>query len=296
MLRLPEEAMFRVNGYREKGIEMKNQRMRALPLSIPPLTILLLLLIASACSREPDITPSGADIAIYADEGADDDCLDATRTMFQWMGYSVRYVNAYQIRNEGLDEYRLLCMPGGDMYQYAQDLHILGANNIKSFINGGGAYIGICGGGYYAGREVYWRGDKLVMISLDLFPGITQGPDNNIIPYPEYGMCKIDIIDSLHPITASEPDTAWILYYWGPAFFPDTNATVDILGTYNSGGDAALCAFSYGEGRVFLTGPHPEFEEDDDRDGTDFAEECDDRGTDWELMKKAARWCLREIP
>lgn len=255
-----------------------------------------LLAMTFACSREPEVTPLDADIAIYADEGADGDCLDATRSMFQWMGYSVRYVTSYSIRNEGLDEYRLLCMPGGDMYRYAQDLHILGAENIKDFVNRGGGYIGICGGGYYAGRDVYWQGEKLVMISLELLAGTTQGPDDNIVPYPDYGMCRVNITDSLHPITVSEPDSAWILYYWGPAFFPDSNAAVDILGEYAIGGNAALCAFSYGGGRVFLTGPHPEFEEDDDRDGTDFADECDDRGTDWELMKKATRWCLKEIP
>lgn len=256
---------------------------------------MLILPVLLGCSKEPQVTLPTADVAIYADEGADEDCLDATRNMFKWMGYSVRYVTAYHIRNEGLDYYRLLCIPGGDMYQYGQDLHILGAENIRNYISHGGAYLGICGGAYYTGREVYWQGAKLNMISLELFPGITQGPDDNIVPYPDYGMCKIDITDSLHPITATEADTAWILYYWGPAFFPDSNAAVDILGEYAIGGNGALCAFTYGEGRVFITGPHPEFEEDDDRDGSTLGDEFDDRGSDWELMKKATRWCLKEI-
>jgi hypothetical protein len=34
--------------------------------------------------------------------------------------------------------------------------------------------------------------------------------------------------------------------------------------------------------------------ERNDRDGTSFAEELDDEGSDWELMKQAARWCLGE--
>jgi glutamine amidotransferase-like uncharacterized protein len=253
------------------------------------------MLISAACSKEPTVTEPTADIAIYADAGADDDCLDATRSMFQWMGYSVRYVTSYHIRNEGLDNYRLICFPGGDMYEYAQDLHILGADNIKAFINGGGAYLGICAGANYAAREIYWRGDKLNMISLGIFAGITRAPYDNIVPYPDYGMCRIDITDSLHPITATEADSAWMLYYWGPAFFPDSNATVDILGEYTITGDAALCAFAYGDGRVFITGPHPEFEEDDDRDGTTLGDEFDDRGTDWDFMKKATQWCLKEL-
>jgi glutamine amidotransferase-like uncharacterized protein len=257
---------------------------------------LLLMFMPIACSKEPSVADPSADIAIYMDAGVDEDCVDATRNMFQWMGYSVRYVSAYTIRHEGLDDYRLLCIPGGDMYQYGQDLHILGAQVIRDFISAGGGYIGICGGGYFTGREIYWRGDKLVVTSLELFPGITRGPNNAIVPYPDYGMCKVNIVDSLHPITSAQPDTAWILYYWGPEFFPDSNATVSILGEYDEGGNAALCALTYGSGRVFVTGPHPEFEEDDDRDGTTLGDEFDDRGTDWELMKRATQWCLKEIP
>jgi hypothetical protein len=56
-----------------------------------------------------------------------------------------------------------------------------------------------------------------------------------------------------------------------------------------------MIAFGHGNGRVFLTGAHPEFEEDSDRDGADFCDHLDDRGSDWDLMKKAARWCLGEI-
>ena len=54
------------------------------------------------------------------------------------------------------------------------------------------------------------------------------------------------------------------------------------------------------QGRVFLTGPHPEWEEDSDRDGVDYvqpsvADRFDDQGSDWDLMRNAARWCLHEI-
>ena len=47
-------------------------------------------------------------------------------------------------------------------------------------------------------------------------------------------------------------------------------------------------------GRVFLIGTHPEIEEDSDRDGVSTADELDERGSDWDLMKNATLWYLRE--
>jgi len=55
-----------------------------------------------------------------------------------------------------------------------------------------------------------------------------------------------------------------------------------------------MLAFDYGLGRVFLIGTHPEIEEDSERDGVDFADELDDQGSDWDLMRKATLWCLKE--
>ena len=52
-----------------------------------------------------------------------------------------------------------------------------------------------------------------------------------------------------------------------------------------------MVAFEYGWGRVFLIGPHPEWEEDSDRDGFEPWPEHDDRGSDWPLMRNVTYWC-----
>ncbi|RKY74481.1 hypothetical protein DRQ00_11760 [candidate division KSB1 bacterium] len=110
---------------------------------------------------------------------------------------------------------------------------------------------------------------------------------NESILYPEYGMCKLNVVDFSHPITQSEPDSAWMLYYWRPELIPNKDTSVAILGRYDKGNkDPAIVALEYGLGRVFIIGTHPEFQEDSDRDGVDFADEFDDRGSDWKLMKK----------
>ncbi len=239
-------------------------------------------------------TPDTSVVALYSDRGADEDCIQATTNMFEWMGYAVSLVNADYINSEGLDNFSILCIPGGNMYQYAQDISSGGKENIKDFIRNGGGYIGICGGAYFASEKVMWQGNQLPMTPLGVFPGTAEGPINEIVPYPDYGMCKVNIVDSTHPITRSEPDYAWMLYYWGPVLIPNEDADIAILGKYESVNQPAMLAFDYGLGRVFLIGTHPEMEEDSDRDGVDVFDELDDQGSDWELMRKAVLWCLNE--
>jgi glutamine amidotransferase-like uncharacterized protein len=233
-------------------------------------------------------------VALYSDRGVWSESVQATEQMFQWMGYATERLNAGDIKDGALDNFSILCVPGGNMYQYAQDLSSTGIENIKNFVRDGGGYVGICGGAYFAGEKIVWRGNQLPMSSLEFFPGTAKGPFDDIVPYPDSGMCRVNITDTTHPITRSEPDSVWILYYWGPAFIPEDNADVTILGRYHITDQPMMLALNYGHGRAFLIGTHPEIEEDSDRDGVTFADELDDRGSDWDLMRKATLWCLKE--
>jgi len=256
------------------------------------LFVFLLLLFVVNCESQSD---KNAIIALYSGRGTDEELIQATKNMFEWMDCTVQLVKADYINNESLDSFNILCIPGGDMYKYAQDISSEGKEKIRNFISDGGGYIGICGGAYFASEKVIWRGNQLPMNPLGIFPGTAKGPINEIVPYPDKGVVKINIVDSLHPITQSEPDSIWILYYWGPVLIPNKNANVTILGRYNKGNkEPAMLAIDYGQGRVFIIGVHPEIEEDSDRDEVNLADEFDDQGSDWELMRKAVLWCLNK--
>ncbi len=257
------------------------------------LSVFLSLLLVPHC-QNPPAPDKSAIVALYSDRGAEDNCIQATTNMFEWMGYTVQLVKADYINNVGLDRFSILCVPGGDMYQYAQDISSIGKEKIRNFIRGGGGYIGICGGAYFAGEKVIWQGNQLPMTPLGIFPGTTQGPIDAIAPHPYCVMCKVNMVDSTHPITQSEPDSAWILYCYGPMFMPNNEADISILGKYDIGDQPMMLAFDYGHGRVFIIGTHPEFEEDSDRDGLPPSDELGDRGSDWKLMRKAALWCLKK--
>jgi glutamine amidotransferase-like uncharacterized protein len=253
------------------------------------LTIFLLLFIIVNCVEETDKT---AVIAIYSGESTAEESVRAAEKMFEWMGYSVGLVQANLIKSEGLHNFSILCIPGGDMYRYTEELSSDGIERIKSFISNGGGYIGICGGAYFAGEKIIWQDNQLPMNSLGLFQGTCKGPIDEIAPYPGYDMCKINVVDSSHFITKSSADSAWMLYYWGPMFVFEDNDNIHILGKYDIGGGPMMLCFEYGNGRVFIIGTHPEIEEDSDRDGQSFADSLDDRGSDWDIMKRVVIWCL----
>ena len=253
--------------------------------------VLMVLLVASCLNQEEE---KSSVVALYTDRGTSDELNLATENMFKWMGYTVQRVKADYINNNGLGNFKILSVPGGDIYQYAQDISPEGRENIRNFIRNGGAYIGICGGAYFSSEKVIWQGNQLPMTPLGLFQGTAKGPVDEIVPYPDMDVVKVNIVDSRHPITQSGPDTIWILYYWGPVFIPNKNADVSILGRYASTNQVAILAFDYGKGRVFIIGTHPEIEEDSDRDGVTVADSLQDKGSDWDLMRKAVLWCLKK--
>jgi glutamine amidotransferase-like uncharacterized protein len=238
--------------------------------------------------------PRRADIALYAGRNVWDDSVRASQNMFLWMNYTVELVSAESINVNGLKGFRILCVPGGSMYDYAQDISSKGKENIRAFVSDGGGYIGICGGAYFAADKVFWRGSQLAMTPLGLFAGTATGPIDEIVPYPNYTMCKVNIVNLVHPITQSEGTWKIMLYYWGPALTPNADANVTILGSYDKGNQTAIVAFEYFHGRVFLIGTHPEIEEDSNRDGVSFGDEFNDEGSDWGMMQKAVLWLLKE--
>ena len=253
--------------------------------------------LAGACSKNkrtgPAPEPGSPVIAIYAGDGAWAESVTAGRVMFEWMGYETELVGPADFNGNDAFGFDAIYFPGGDMYEYSYDISSVGKTRIRSFVSGGGAYVGVCGGAYFASTSVRWRGAELVMEPLGMFKGTASGPIDAIAAYPAYEMCGVYVPGHDHPITEGQPDRFAALYYWGPALVPDAGATVSILGRYEVGDQPAMVAFEYGAGRVFIIGVHPEIEEDSDRDSVAFGDDLDDEGSEWVIMKAALEWCLR---
>ncbi|MGD9381282.1 MAG: BPL-N domain-containing protein [Candidatus Thorarchaeota archaeon] len=255
-----------------------------------------------------DTELSNVDIAYYNGEGAWRTDEIVLSNMTEWMGCSFTTVRGQDIQGGCLDDYDLLMWPGGHYPAYWDEIGLEGKAEIQEFVSGGGGYLGICAGAYYAADYMVWMDDDAYPppeykvegdeLNLDLFPGVAWGPIFEIAERPEPGwaMTEINLVDQTHPITESMPNPMTMLYAGGPYLEPYDNASVSILGEYDVTGKPAMVACEYGDGRVFLIGPHGEIEEGNDRDGWEFPPdipEPDDVESDWPLYRNAVRWLCK---
>ncbi len=248
---------------------------------------------------DSDENPSNITIAIYNGLGVIEDA-DIILTHFsKWSGIEYMVIDGDDIRNDALLKVDVIIMPGGDGVPYEEGLGSLGRAKIADFVESGGGYIGICQGAYIACEYNVWMDNVgSPENNLGIFPGVAWGPILEIAerPEPGWGMAALDIVNTTHPITESAPERM-TMYYQGGCFIEltDTNS-VTILAVYNATGKIAIATCEYGQGRVFITGTHPEIEEDDDRDGVDYPDPESgpyDPESDWPLLRDAVKWVSR---
>ena len=81
------------------------------------------------------------------------------------------------------------------------------------------------------------------------------------------------------------------MYYASQYFIPNEGVNVHVVATYESG-KAGMIAFEYGYGTVFLSSPHPEYEENSDRDDTSEFDYLDDPDSEWNFLLKISQWLV----
>lgn len=290
------------------------------------LKICLFLLITClylVCSARMAIALNGADVAIYNDSaaplgtsGAWQEGITAIKYMLTWMGLTYEDISYQDLNNSNQDFsslYKVLHFPGGSPIYYNYWISKSGRERIHNFVRNGGGYFGICAGAFFAADIAVWDGiwydddtgynafGELIGYDLDLFPGSGIGPINGIAyydieGYKEYNMATLNFENENTILSCykSIPYTEDILYYGGPYFSIDEGADVEVLATYEYNGEPAIVACQYESGKVVLSGPHPEIEEDSFRDGVTLAKEYAmyDNGSDWNLILHILNWMM----
>jgi hypothetical protein len=66
------------------------------------------------------------------------------------------------------------------------------------------------------------------------------------------------------------------------------------VGRFTANGETGMLLFHHGTGCGFLSSFNPEFEENSDRDNTDFQDEYDDPDTEWDHLLRIAEWMVDE--
>ncbi|UCH03606.1 MAG: hypothetical protein JSW05_08375 [Candidatus Thorarchaeota archaeon] len=226
-------------------------------------------------------TPTGMEdvrVAIYDGGGTLSSSKIAVDNMFAWMRARVGHVNATSIREGVLADYDILVMPaGGGFGEYLQNE---GMDAICQFVEDGGSYFGICGGSSFAtGR------------GLNLY----DGTYHSAIEGSGQFLMEMNVNrSSTGPDLSGEPESYWI-FYWNSGYFnsDSMSGTIPIV-TYPDNDLPCMIAFKYGAGTVFLSSPHPEYEEGNNRDGVTYFDHLGDPDSEWSLLLKVCQWLIQE--
>jgi biotin---protein ligase len=172
-------------------------------------------------------------------------------------------------------------MPGGADMGYCKTFNGAGNRRIAQFVYRGGAYLGLCAGGYYgSGRCEFEVGDPKMEVvgsrELSFFPGTCRGLAFAGFVYgSDVGAraAKLRVKEEAFKGMKSTENLSpeFKSYYNGGGVFVDAekyeDQKVQILASYTedlnveSGSEkAALVHCKIGEGNVVLSGVHPEYE------------------------------------
>lgn len=196
-----------------------------------------------------------------------EECSSSSAEMAKLQGFRVRYVSPTETDLSIFGDAAIWIQPGGESLEVAKNMNSALKNAIREFVKNGGGYVGFCAGGLFATDLI---GESNVH-GLGIFPGVSRhysatGTRAQLIPIEWSGSNRV------------------LYFEEGPYF--ETNA--EIVARYPNGQTAAARA-SFGQGRVFISGPHPEAPQSW---RTDFGLNDPD-GLDFSLAGEMIRWASR---
>ncbi|RDA84274.1 hypothetical protein CP532_3337 [Ophiocordyceps camponoti-leonardi (nom. inval.)] len=166
----------------------------------------------------------------------------------------------------------LLVFPGGADLGYCRVFNGAGNRRIEDYVRRGGAYLGLCAGGYYGSARCEFEVgnpplDVVGPRELAFFPSTCRGAAFHGFQYgSERGARAARLrVNTAFLDDASVPES-FASYYNGGGVFVDAaeDRNVHVLASYTDrldvdGGSAAVVLCSVGDGNAILCGPHPEF-------------------------------------
>ena len=209
-------------------------------------------------------------IYIYAGPGASKDSLRHTASAinpFLNASYNVEYILPEQLITDSWEtQAALLIIPGGADIPYAQALNGIGNQKIRSYVESGGSFLGICAGSYYGGEFVdFAKGTALEVQGhreLSFFNGVVRGPVLAPYDYQSNSGARAAQITWKDPLGFQE-NTSFTVYYNGGGYFvgASTKNQTRVLASYDIGEEvAAIVECQVGSGRVILSGVHFEYD------------------------------------
>lgn len=207
-------------------------------------------------------------ILIYCDYGTNDigSLKRSLDEYFLPLGINIEVTDAKSIISENSLDNTVLAffMPGGRATPYIEKLRVKGNQKIRSYVENGGIYFGICAGAYYASRKVFFETDikELCIVQecgLNLIDANAIGTlykELNISPY------TMDF-NSIAPVKVcwlADKEQHIASYHGGPYFAPTQNSPLQVLAEYELDGKKLPAAVmqQHGQGVAIASGLHVE--------------------------------------
>jgi putative intracellular protease/amidase len=200
---------------------------------------------------------------VYDDQGSETAAAHFDRVLGSDPKHFVlKHVSAQQIRDGALKGFDIVIQGGGGSRAQAAALQTSGRDAIRTFVQSGGGYLGVCAGAYLAASD------------KDYQLGILNA---RVLDREHWARGRGDVVLDVTPEGQHElkypQDKATVMYHQGPLLAPDDKGNLPAytkVATFETEvalkgaphgvmqGTTAMASSSYGKGRVFVISPHPE--------------------------------------
>jgi hypothetical protein len=244
---------------------------------------------------QTDLT--GITVGIYESYGHQaDPRVNESRTalinMFTWMNANIIEFNTTDILNGVLWACEVIAIPEGLGPSIEYTLTNDGIKAIQDWVALGGSYIGVRGSAAIAVRDSYFEFSNT---TFNL--ALVNGTSIEVTDLPDEVMTNVSInTDCTGPDSSQMPEKLSVLFEEGRYFVPHEGQDIICIANYTHRNVPAMIAAEYGEGNLFLSSPHFEYEENSDRDGTDYMDVYDDPDSEWPLLLTITRWLVDSSP
>lgn len=185
-------------------------------------------------------------VFVYAGEGTCfiKDVMGALRLL------GIEFSKVYEsgVCDSGLVGCDVLIIPGGWPQKYSANLGETGMENIRSFVKGGGRYVGICAGAYLAAST--FRLDKGNVPGIGLADVSANMESEKFLP----GFLREVEFTGVTDLSVGMPKKTMMWYENGPMLEAKGEETIARF----SNGSAAIVGSAFGKGYAVLFSPHPE--------------------------------------
>jgi glutamine amidotransferase-like uncharacterized protein len=213
---------------------------------------------------------------IYKGPGAcESGCAESAAEVARTAGLLPVFVGPDQLPNTDIfREAAVWIQPGGRSSVVFQHMNPILKKWITDFVYSGASYVGFCAGGFFSTSEIADRGQE----GLGIIPGI-----NRLYEESDLAVYQVDI--------NWEGKLRNIYWEGGPYFvlpqsYPEDREAWPVA--YYPNGSLAAVKARFGEGRAFVSGPHPEAPESWKR----YYRLHDTDGSDWDLARAMIEWTL----